>query len=281
MDELRELINSKNDEILKSFQERLKLVLKIFNIKKDKGLSIKDLNREKQILKNVLNKSLKRFKEYEYFLFLNILNLSRSMQYEKFIKLKNSSDLLYPFLDESLYYQNLNVVSLDVEKELFSLEQFKKYNVKSVSALKEAFNALLEEKADILFYRVKKPNLAEIKLLRSNKTYLNCFIKFNGKIYFVVSKKVYFEKGDNFVCLNLSVKEENFSLLNILTILFLNKAEIKKMYLNEKNKENLDIFLKLKVCYKDLDMLIGLIKMLNIEYKLELLSCYKKVEIKL
>ncbi len=279
MDELRELINLKNDEILKSFQERLKLVLKIFNIKKDKGLPIKDLNREKQILKSVLNKSLKRFKEYDYFLFLNILNLSRLMQYEKFNKLRNSGDILFSFSDVSLYNKNLNVVSFDVEKELFSLEQFKKYNVKSATTLKEAFNILLNEKADILFYRVKKPNLAEIKLLRRNKTYLNCFIKFNGEIYFIVSKKVYFEKGDNFVCLNLSVKEENFSLLNILTILFLNKVEIKKMYVNRKSKENLDIFLNLKVCCKDLNRLISLIKMLNSEYKLQLLSCYRKMEI--
>ena len=257
MDELRELINLKNDEILKSFQERLKLVLKIFNIKKDKGLPIKDLNREKQILKSVLNKSLKRFKEYDYFLFLNILNLSRLMQYEKFNKLRNSGDILFSFSDVSLYNKNLNVVSFDVEKELFSLEQFKKYNVKGATTLKEAFNILLNEKADILFYRVKKPNLAEIKLLRRNKTYLNCFIKFNGEIYFIVSKKIYFEKGDNFVCLNLSVKEENFSLLNIMTILFLNRVEIKKMYVNRKSKENLDIFLNLKLCCKDLNRLIS------------------------
>ena len=279
MDELRELINLKNDEILKSFQERLKLVLKIFNIKKDKGLPIKDLNREKQILKSVLNKSLKRFKEYDYFLFLNILNLSRLMQYEKFNKLRNSGDILFSFSDVSLYNKNLNVVSFDVEKELFSLEQFKKYNVKGATTLKEAFNILLNEKADILFYRVKKPNLAEIKLLRRNKTYLNCFIKFNGEIYFIVSKKIYFEKGDNFVCLNLSVKEENFSLLNIMTILFLNRVEIKKMYVNRKSKENLDIFLNLKVCCIDLNRLISLIKMLNSEYNLQLLSCYKKMEI--
>lgn len=278
MDELRELINLKNEEILKSFQERLKLVLKIFNIKKEKGLAIKDLKREKQILKSVLKNSLKKFKEYDYFLFLNILNLSRLMQYEKFNKLKNPMDI-GPFLDESLYYKNLNVVSFDVEKEFFKLEQFNKYNVKTVLTLEEAFNALLDEKADILIYRVKKPNIAEIKLLRENKTYLNCFINFNGKIYFIVSKKVYFEKGDNFVCLNLGVKEENFSLLNVLTMLYLNKVETKKMYVSEKNKDELDIFLNLKVCYKDLNRLISFIGMLNCEFKVELLSCYKKMEI--
>lgn len=278
MDELRELIDSKNEEILKSFQERLKLVLKIFNIKKQKGLPIKDLNRENQILKSVLDKSLKKFKELDYVLFLNILNLSRFMQYEKLNKLKNSSEL-YPFLDESLYYKNLNVVSFDVEKELFSLEQFKKYNVKSVATLKEAFKLLSNEKADILFYRVKKPNLAEIKLLRRNKTYLNCFIKFNGKTYFIVSKKIYLDSGENFICLCLNVKEENFGLLNILTMLFLNKSEINRMYVNKTDKKNLDIFLKLKVYYKDLNRIKGLIKMLNCEFKLELLCCYKKMEI--
>lgn len=278
MDELRELIDSKNEEILKSFQERLKLVLKIFNIKKEKGMPIKDLNRENQILKSVLDKSLKKFKELDYFLFLNILNLSRIMQYEKLNKSKNSGDL-YPFLDESLYYKNLNVVSFDVGKELFRLEQFKKYNVKSVATLKEAFNMLLDEKADILFYRVKKANLAEIKFLRNNKTYLNCFIKFNGKTYFIVSKKIYLDRGENFICLDLNVKEENFGFLNILTMLFLNKAEINKMYVNKTDKKNLDIFLKLKVYYKDLNRIKCLLNILNSESKLELLCFYKKIEI--
>ena len=46
-------------------------------------------------------------------------------------------------MDESLYYKNLNVVSFGVDKKFFSLEQFKKYNVKSAKTLKEAFNFIL------------------------------------------------------------------------------------------------------------------------------------------
>ena len=278
LDELRELIDLKNEEILKSFQERLKLVLKIFELKKEKGLKIKDKDRENQILKNVLNKSIKRFKAYDYFLFLNILNLSRLLQYEKFCNVKNINEI-YPFVDESLYYKNLNVVSFGVDKKFFSLEQFKKYNVKSAKTLKEAFNSILDNLGDILIYKVKKPNLAEIKMLRRNKSYLNCIINFRGSIYFIASKKIYLDKGNIYICLDLSIKKENFNFLNILTILFLNKANIKKMYVSEKGKENLDIFLNIKINYKNSRQLIDLINMLKVESNLEWISCYRKMKI--
>lgn len=276
--EIRELIDLKNEEILKSFQERLKLVLKIFKCKKEKGLEFKDKDRENKILKSVLDKSIKKFKDYDYFLFLNILNLSRLLQYEKFYSIKNTNGI-YPFVEESLYYKNLNVVSFEVDKELFKLEQFKKYNIKSTTTLKEAFNYILEDKSDILIYKVKKPNLAEIKLLKRNKSYLNCIINFNGKTYFIVSKKIYFEKGNTYICLDLKIKRENFNLLNILTILFLNKANIKKMYVSEKGIDVLDIFINVKIDYKDLKQLISLINMLKVESNLELISCYRKIKI--
>ncbi len=81
IDEIRAKIDSTDDQLLKLFNERMKLAEDVVNYKKENGLPITDRARERQLLANIKEKAGEN-EEYAYQLFSKIIDLSKARQRE-------------------------------------------------------------------------------------------------------------------------------------------------------------------------------------------------------
>lgn len=82
LDEIRGRINELNDELLKSFLERMQLTGEVAAYKKSHGLPILDKTREREILAAMVEKAGAENETYVYQFFSSLMNLSKARQAE-------------------------------------------------------------------------------------------------------------------------------------------------------------------------------------------------------
>lgn len=82
LNEIRERMNSLNDEMLALFMERMKLSEAIAAYKKEHNLPILDKTREREILAEMIQKGGAEYETYIYQFFNTLMNLSKARQNE-------------------------------------------------------------------------------------------------------------------------------------------------------------------------------------------------------
>ncbi|MBQ6480350.1 MAG: chorismate mutase [Anaerolineaceae bacterium] len=82
LNEIRERMNSLNDEMLELFMERMKLSEAIAAYKKEHNLPILDKTREREILAEMIQKGGAEYETYIYQFFNTLMNLSKARQNE-------------------------------------------------------------------------------------------------------------------------------------------------------------------------------------------------------
>lgn len=82
LNEIRERMNSLNDEMLTLFMERMKLSEAIAAYKKEHNLPILDKTREREILAEMIQKGGAEYETYIYQFFNTLMNLSKARQNE-------------------------------------------------------------------------------------------------------------------------------------------------------------------------------------------------------
>ena len=85
IEKLRNKIDDLDGKILRLFEKRLDLVLKILEYKKENGIKIKDIKREEEILKKVKEIAYEKYYEYDVELILKILQISKKFQYDSLL----------------------------------------------------------------------------------------------------------------------------------------------------------------------------------------------------
>ena len=85
IEKLRNKIDDLDGKILRLFEKRLDLVLKILEYKKENGIKIKDIKREEEILKKVKEIAYEKYYEYDVDLTLKILQISKKFQYDSLL----------------------------------------------------------------------------------------------------------------------------------------------------------------------------------------------------
>lgn len=131
--EYRDLIDAIDQEILDAFLKRLKIVQKIVEVKKEKGLPIFDEKREREVIKKRMN-LLPSNENYELVekLFYTIMDLSKAYQWDEI---------------ESIAQEDLKIGYLG-EKGSFSYiaakKCFKESNFKSYHSFEEIFKSVEE-----------------------------------------------------------------------------------------------------------------------------------------
>jgi len=78
--ELREKIDTIDDELVRLFQERMRVAADIAAYKKESGMAVLDKSRERQKLNDVVGKTEDEFKSYTHVLYSMMFELSRSYQ---------------------------------------------------------------------------------------------------------------------------------------------------------------------------------------------------------
>ena len=271
MKETRKEIDKKDEEILHSFQERLQLVLKILQIKKERGILIKNLKREEEVLNGVLKNSFSRFYAYNKLLFLNIIEISKILQYEKLNIYFNKYKIKINY-----YNRKVKVFSFNVNIELFNLKKFLKFEVQEVSSLNLAFFKFKKSQCESLLILKTKMNRENIfKIALKHKAIINEIIEFKRCTYLIFSKNIYFKKGFNILILALKLKSINkiYLYLNYVEDVF----EVKVLSLNVfKNKKNFSLFLSFRVNFKEKFLLFKFLNFFSNAFKrLEILGFLK------
>ncbi len=80
IEELRNKIDSIDEELTKLFQERMETASMIADYKKEKGLPVFDKERERQVINKVTSDVNEEFVSYTETLYNTIFELSRSYQ---------------------------------------------------------------------------------------------------------------------------------------------------------------------------------------------------------
>ncbi len=86
LEELRQEIDNIDNQLINLFQERMDVAAKIGEYKKENNLPVLNVQREREILNDVSNKSRKDMKSYLRVLYSLLFELSRSYQEKKFEK---------------------------------------------------------------------------------------------------------------------------------------------------------------------------------------------------
>ena len=84
IDELRRQIDSIDDELLNLFENRMEITKEIRQYKKEKGLPIKDPERERIILGRLCKKTRPELAEYVKALFSALIEISVNYQSQNF-----------------------------------------------------------------------------------------------------------------------------------------------------------------------------------------------------
>jgi monofunctional chorismate mutase len=80
IDELRKEINGIDEHLLSLFERRLEIAGKIGRYKKENALPIKDVERERAVLRRMREKAKPETAEYVEPLFLSLMEMSRDYQ---------------------------------------------------------------------------------------------------------------------------------------------------------------------------------------------------------
>ena len=78
--DLREKIDTIDDEMIRLFQERMKIAADVAAYKKENGMAVLDKARERQKLNDIVSKTDEEFKSYTHVLYSLMFELSRSYQ---------------------------------------------------------------------------------------------------------------------------------------------------------------------------------------------------------
>ena len=246
MEKIRKEINNKDEEILHSFQERLRLVLKILKLKKERGNLIEDSKREEEVLSNVLKHSSSCFYDYNKLLFLNIINISKIFQYEKMNKRIEKNIVM-----QNYYNRKIKVFSFNVDDELFNLKKFSKFEVENIFKLDLAFFKLKTTKREsLLVLKINKSEINIFKTIFKFNVIVNEIINFKNSSYWVLSKNLYFKQGENFLILNLKFKEFNKTSLILNYVKNIDKIKILKFNLKELENNCFKLHLSFKQILK-------------------------------
>ena len=105
LNDLRSRIDSVDDEIIRLFQERMHISSEIAEFKKDHGLPVQDVQREREKISDLIGKSEEDFKSYTSVLYSLLFELSRSYQ----------DKILYPSSD----LQNKISAAIDNTSKIF------------------------------------------------------------------------------------------------------------------------------------------------------------------
>lgn len=82
LNEIRESINAVDREIIRLFKERMDLSLQVAQYKKERGLSVLDAAREKQLLNSISEEAGEDLEVYARMLYNTIMGVSRSRQHK-------------------------------------------------------------------------------------------------------------------------------------------------------------------------------------------------------
>lgn len=272
MEKIRKEINNKDEEILHSFQERLRLVLKILKLKKERGNLIEDSKREEEVLSNVLKHSSSCFYDYNKLLFLNIINISKIFQYEKMNKRIEKNMIM-----QNYYNRKIKVFSFNVDDELFNLKKFSKFEVENIFKLDLAFFKLKTTKREsLLVLKINKSEINVFKTIFKFNVIVNEIINFKNSSYWVLSKNLYFKKGENFLILKLKFKEFNKTSLILNYVKNIDKIKILKFNLNEIENNCFKLHLSFKANFKDESSLLKILNFfINFTKSLKILGFFK------
>lgn len=80
LEELREAIDAVDEEIIQAFRQRMKLSYEIAKYKKENGLSILDIDREKAKLDRIVKREDDDLSAYASKLYLTLADLSKEYQ---------------------------------------------------------------------------------------------------------------------------------------------------------------------------------------------------------
>ena len=218
MKEIRNNIELIDKEILTLFEKRLSLCLEIGKKKYLRNIKIRDIKREKEVLKYITLNSAEKFKIYNLFLFSNIMNITRFLQYENRKFFYYCDDINH--LNKKIY----RISAFVLEKDIFLLKFFKRNKILKYRSFLKAFDSFENKKSDFLL--CKAENLKKLLKKRNIKIHLNCYIKFKDSTYYIISRKLYVGNGNFKLVLDLKINNDFFSLFTILTIFNLKNINI-------------------------------------------------------
>lgn len=278
MKNLRNKIDEKDKEILNLFIKRLLIVLKILRLKEKNKLKIVDLKREKEVLKNILNKTyFKKFKPYSYLLFLNVFSISKILQYNELLEKteKKQQNLL-----KKLNFKNFKIFYFKLPKEFLNLKIFLNCCFKKSKTIYSLFNSFNLKKSGFLMVKVNSLNEGLNFLTNRFNFYVNFVFKFKGEFYICFSNKLFLTKGFNLVCLTLTV---NFNLKDFLNLnMFFMLKQVNILNLNFKiiDEKNVKVFFKLSCSFKNKDGYLKFFKILETNFKnLKILGVFKAIKL--